>query len=158
MRFQHKPRIYIAGPYSAGDPQANTDHAIDVADQIVDLGGDPFIPHLSHYRHARHERPYQFWIDEDLRWLEVCDALFRFEGRSSGADNEGSIMHNIHHRPVFYYLDALRKWIITWNLAGKLEQGIARLDALPELNVFRESERAGLQIHLDELIKELDAA
>lgn len=110
-----RPRVYIAGPYSTGSPQENTDRAIDVADQIVDLGADPFIPHLFHYRHARRERPYQFWIDEDLRWLEVCDALFRFPGKSSGAENEITVMRDTHHRPVFYDLESLEAWIDEWN-------------------------------------------
>ena len=162
MRFQHRPRIYCAGPYSgSGDPQVNTDTAIDWADKIVDLGGDPFIPHLSHYRHARHERPYQFWIDEDLRWLEVCDALSRFPGKSSGAENEIRVMRDTHHRPVFYDLEALKKWVVTWNLAAGLERDIWRLDMRgelsPRLNAIEESELAALRLHFNDLVKELEA-
>lgn len=161
MRFQHRPRVYVAGPYSNGDPQTNTDNAIDWADKIVDLGGDPWIPHLSHYRHARHERPYRFWIEEDLRWLEVCDCLFRFPGKSSGAENEIKVMREKHHRPVFYDLEALEKWITTWNLAAGLERDIWRLECdelRPPLTAFEESaELAALRLHFHDLVKELEA-
>ncbi len=105
-----RPRVYVAGPYSSGDPQANTYRAIDVADQVVDLGADPFIPHLSHYREARRSRPYTFWIEEDLRWLRVCDALYRMEGASKGADGEVAEAHRLGI-PVFYSLDELKAWL-----------------------------------------------
>jgi hypothetical protein len=105
-----KPRVYVAGPYSSGDPQTNTDLAIDVGDAIADLGADPFIPHLSHYREARHARPYTFWIEEDLRWLRVCDALYRMDGASKGADGEVAEAHRLGI-PVFYSLDELKAWI-----------------------------------------------
>lgn len=104
------PRVYVAGPYSNGDPQLNTDRAIDVGDAIADMGADPFIPHLSHYREARHARPYTFWIEEDLRWLQVCHALYRMEGKSKGADGEVAEAQRLGI-PVFYEMDDLKAWL-----------------------------------------------
>jgi hypothetical protein len=103
-------RVYVAGPYSNGDPQTNTDNAIDVGEQITQMGADPFIPHLSHYRHLRHPHDYEFWIDEDLRWLDVCDALYRMPGDSKGADGEVAYA-KAHGIPVFYSLEELAKFI-----------------------------------------------
>ena len=104
------PRGYVAGPYSNGDPQANTDRAIDVGDAITDMGADPFIPHLSHYRHIRRPRQYEHWIEEDLRWLAMCHALYRMEGASRGADGEVAEAQRLGI-PVFYEMDELKRWI-----------------------------------------------
>ena len=103
-------KVYVAGPYSLGDTQTNVDNAIDVGEQITQMGADPFIPHLSHYRHLRHPHDYQFWIDEDLRWLDVCHALYRMPGDSKGADGEVDYAE-AHGIPVFHDLDELRRWV-----------------------------------------------
>ena len=103
-------RVYVAGPYSNGDPQLNTDRAIDVGDAITDMGADPFIPHLSHYRHIRRPRQYEHWIEEDLRWLAMCHVLYRMAGKSKGADGEVAEAQRLGI-PVFYEMSELRKWV-----------------------------------------------
>jgi DNA-binding XRE family transcriptional regulator len=103
-------RIYVAGPLSNGDVQANVDAAVDVGDKITELGGDPYVPHLAHYRHARHEHPYEFWIAEDLRWLSTCDAVYRMPGASRGADME-VVFAGMCGIPVFTDLEELAKWV-----------------------------------------------
>lgn len=82
-------KIYVAGPYSS-DPQGNTDKAVDVAEELSKKGWCPHIPHLTHYWEKRHSHPYEFWLNYDNEWLPYCDALFRIEGDSSGADKEVS--------------------------------------------------------------------
>ena len=81
-------RIYVAGPYSAGDPTLNTREAIKVADQLAAAGGFPFVPHLSHLWHLVSPHDYEFWIAQDMEWLEACDAVYRIPGASRGADKE----------------------------------------------------------------------
>jgi hypothetical protein len=47
-----RPRIYVAGKYSAETPEgrlANTRRAIEVGIHLWHKGYAPFIPHLSHY-------------------------------------------------------------------------------------------------------------
>ena len=44
-------KIYIAGPYTKGDPQKNVDNAIFFGDWIASFGHTVFIPHLTHYWH-----------------------------------------------------------------------------------------------------------
>jgi hypothetical protein len=105
-----KPKVYIAGPYSKGDPLQNTLKAMITGDAVVDMGGVPFIPHLCHYRHKQNPRPYQYWIEEDLEWLPVCHALYRIPGESPGADGEVAEAERLGI-PVFYSLEELAKFI-----------------------------------------------
>lgn len=81
-------RIYIAGPYTKGDVAQNVRNAIIIADRLAQVGYVPFIPHLSHFWHLLCPHDWEFWLDQDLDWLEVCDCLLRLPGESVGADRE----------------------------------------------------------------------
>lgn len=93
-------KIYVAGPYSS-DPELNTNRSIFYGDWIRALGHTPFIPHLTHFWEQRHQHPYEFWLDYDMEWLLVCDAVFRFDGASSGADAEVEKAKELG-MPVYY--------------------------------------------------------
>jgi hypothetical protein len=85
-------RIYVAGPYTIPDPESNTRKAIDAGLQILQMGHFPFIPHLTHYVDLRARElgksvTWEEYIQWDVQWLEVCDALLLL-GRSKGADIE----------------------------------------------------------------------
>ena len=80
-------KIYIAGPYTSA-PKRNVKRAIDVANIFLDVGLQPYIPHLTHYWHKRYPNLWQRWLELDEAFLGVCDALYRFEGPSAGADSE----------------------------------------------------------------------
>ena len=96
-------RVYVAMPYTQGDPQANTDAAIDAAEEVARLGHTPYCPHLTHYWELRHHHEYQFWLDYDLKWLDLCDAILRLPGTSAGADAEVEYAL-VRKKPVFYSL------------------------------------------------------
>lgn len=83
--------VYIAGPYTARAGKSEDDHVADalvVATAVRDAGHVPYVPHLSHYWHARHPRPYEDWMAIDLAIVGRCDALLRMQGDSPGADRE----------------------------------------------------------------------
>lgn len=80
--------IYIAAPYTKGDPAENTRKAISAGDKLLSMGYCPFIPHLSHYWHLQHPNHYETWMEYDFAWLDKCDALVRLNGYSPGADRE----------------------------------------------------------------------
>lgn len=65
---------------------------------------------MSHYRDKRHWHPYQYYINEDLRWLRRCDALYRIPGESGGADIEVAEAERLGI-PVFRDLTALATWL-----------------------------------------------
>lgn len=99
-----KPLVYIAGPYTHPDPILNTRCAIEVAEQVAELGGTPLIPHLSLLWHLINPKPVDDWYAHTLELLEHCDALLRFEGASVGADLEVDYATE-HDIPVYYGTD-----------------------------------------------------
>lgn len=81
-------KVYIAGPYTKGDVAENVSSAIEMGTIIADMGGAPFVPHLTHFWHMMHPRGWEFWMQQDEAWLRVCDAVLRLPGDSVGADRE----------------------------------------------------------------------
>jgi nucleoside 2-deoxyribosyltransferase len=109
-RYEDRPLVYIAGPYTHPDPVANTNIAISLASELIDEGlVTPVVPHLTLLWHLVEPRPLEFWYEYDVAVLRRCDALFRIEGASSGADMEidFAIAHDI---PVFTSRDELNVW------------------------------------------------
>ena len=102
-------KIYIAGPYTLGDVAQNVKNAMDTANDLIMHGFAPYCPHLTHFLHMNHWQPYEKWLELDLAYLPLCDAIIRLPGQSSGADKEvrRGLELNI---PVFYDLDNLVKW------------------------------------------------
>lgn len=100
--------IYIAGPYTNGDPVLNIRKTIEAADELRELGYVPFIPHLSHLWHLISPHEYEYWMLYDFEWLERCDALLRLPGESEGADREIDRMH-ILGKPVFYVIPLISR-------------------------------------------------
>jgi len=83
-----KIKVYIAGPYTHGDVAVNVRNAIDAAEVLFSSGFVPYVPHLTHFWHMIHHRPYEDWLSLDNEWLPCCDCVFRLAGESSGADAE----------------------------------------------------------------------
>jgi hypothetical protein len=81
-------RIYVAGPYTLGSPEANVHAAIDAGEALLALGHHPFVPHLNHWWDQRHRHSHAAWLALDLAWLEVAEALLRLPGPSVGAEIE----------------------------------------------------------------------
>ncbi len=80
--------IYVAGPYTGGDPVLNTRKAIEAGEQLRALGFVPFIPHLTHLWHLISPHDIDYWYEYDNEWIRKCDALLRLPGKSKGADAE----------------------------------------------------------------------
>ena len=99
--LQVPKRIYIAGPISIGDTAVHVRNAIDAAELLIVYGFVPYIPHLTHFWHFVHPHDLKFWLDYDLEWLSLCDALLRLPGESKSSEIE--IEHaKILGIPVFY--------------------------------------------------------
>jgi len=79
-------RVYIAGPYTHGDWGTNQKNVIVAAQVVKDHGHIPFIPHtMTGLWSIMYDND---WLEFDLAWLEVCDAMVKLEGKSTGADLE----------------------------------------------------------------------
>ncbi len=81
-------RVYVAGPYTKGDVAVNVRNAIAAANELLDAGFYPYLPHLTHFWHLVCPREYEDWMRLDLEFLPQCEALLRLPGESSGADRE----------------------------------------------------------------------
>ena len=82
-------RVYIAGPYTAGPWEYNIRAVIAAADEVMEAGHIPFIPHTMTTLWALvSPRSKQDWLEFDFAWLAVCDALIRIDGESPGGDAE----------------------------------------------------------------------
>ena len=62
--------------------------AIQAGDYVSRFGHIPFIPHLTHFWHLLAPHEIGFWYSQDMAWLELCDAVLRLDGESTGADME----------------------------------------------------------------------
>ena len=101
-----KTKVYVAGPYSLGDPVLNVENAILAADKLAACGFVPFVPHLSHFWHLQHPHHYEFWMEQGSEWLRCCDAVLCLAGESRGAACEVELATYLEI-PVFYDLQAL---------------------------------------------------
>lgn len=119
-RVTGRPVVYVAGPYSQGDPAENVATAVRVASLLMDRGWAwPLVPHLSHLWHMIAPRPHRDWIDLDLALLARCDGLVRLPGASAGADGEvdWAVEHGVpvHRLPLAWSsttaLARLRSWL-----------------------------------------------
>lgn len=80
--------VFISGPYTNGGQLANTTNAINLANELRELGYVPIIPHLFHFWDAIHAHDWQYWMDICYEYLALADVLYRLPGESVGADLE----------------------------------------------------------------------
>ena len=115
-----KPLVYIASPYTKGDPAINTSFQMEIFHQLFDEGlVYPVAPLMSHFLHLYRPRSYVDWIDYDLAILARCDALLRLNPNypylnyivteSSGATLEIARAKGLG-LPVFYARNTLNAW------------------------------------------------
>lgn len=108
MNYHLRKKVYVAGPYTKPDPAQNVNNAISVANELIQYGLVPFVPHLFHTWHMISPKPYGVWTDMDMVWLVNCHAVYRMPGESPGADAEVqmAVRYNI---PIFHSMEDLLK-------------------------------------------------
>ena len=96
-----RPKVYISGPLTtSGNVLENLDRAMAAARRLIDAGFAPFCPHLTYHVDPGGEIPHAVWLEAELPWVQVADAVLRLPGESIGADME--VEHaTIHGVPVF---------------------------------------------------------
>lgn len=116
-----KPIVYIASPYSKGDPAINTYFQCEVFDRLMDAGLVwPVAPLWSHFQHTVKPRSYRDWTSYDLAMIPRYDACLRlsacfpklgyFQSESSGADKEVETFVALG-KPVFTSVEELYDWV-----------------------------------------------
>lgn len=102
-------RVYVAGPISKGDVFDNIVRAMKVGRQMVLDGLAPYIPHLDAFLFAwgdgsgtnTKEISWEQYLEWDLEWVALSEAIFRVAGESKGADLEVSVAKSLGI-PVFF--------------------------------------------------------
>ena len=99
-------KIYLSAPYTNGDVAKNVNRVLKVADELLELGFDVYIPHLTHFWHIVSPKPYETWLKLDLAFLTDCDYVLRLDGKSDGADKEVAYALSLGI-PVYYSIEEL---------------------------------------------------
>jgi hypothetical protein len=102
-------KVYIASPYTKGWMPDNVRRQITIGDELLDLGYKPYIPLLTHFMELYKHRDEREYLDLDIVFLSVCDAVLRIkpldengiEIPSAGADEEEAKAKELGI-PVFY--------------------------------------------------------
>ncbi len=102
-------RVYIASPYTIGDQARNVYNSIEIGNDLIGLGFNPYLPLLTHFQHMMFPQSYEKWLELDFEWLKQCDCVLRLPGESKGADleEEYAIKNNI---PIFYFMHQLLEY------------------------------------------------
>lgn len=120
-----KPFVYIASPYTKGDPAINAHFQCKVFDELLSDGLVlPYAPLWTHFQHTIFPKPYKIWVDYDLAILPKFDACLRLSSvledlgysvsESSGADGEVKEFERLG-KPVFYRKQDLYKYFTKGN-------------------------------------------
>jgi hypothetical protein len=99
-------RVYVAGPYTKGEPAENVRAAIVAAEALLAAGHTPLVPHLNLLWHMVFPHSWEEWLRLDLEWITTCDAVLRLPGESKGADMEVAHAGTLGI-PVYYDASAL---------------------------------------------------
>jgi hypothetical protein len=115
-----KPLVYLAAPYSQGDPAINTRCQVRTFIRLLQDGVvTPLAPLLSHLPHLMYPQPYETWMRLSFEELEHCDAclcqyaefkpLDYLQKASSGMQREIEFCDE-HGIPVFDSFSKLYDW------------------------------------------------
>lgn len=111
MRF--KPLVYVAAPYRGEIPR-NVRLAVVTGGMLRDsLGIVDIVPHRSMLDDMYAPKADQYWLDTTMDLMRECDAVYRMQGASVGADAEVAEAGRLGI-PVFYDVAGLRKWVEIW--------------------------------------------
>jgi nucleoside 2-deoxyribosyltransferase len=115
MEDERMKRIYIAGKYTAPtmmERDINVAKAREAMVQLQVAGFAVFCPHtLSHNLEHDPRLTYEHFMENDLEWLSLCDAMLLLEGWES---SRGSLLEKHFAEeesiPVFFSVEAVRGW------------------------------------------------
>ncbi len=107
-------KVYVAGPISNSNRTVeleNIQKAQAFAGLIAGKGMAVYLPHFSYYvdtelSNTGNEPLGREWLEQDKEWLLLCDAVYRVQGESAGADQELK-WANEAKISVFFVLDNL---------------------------------------------------
>lgn len=118
-----KPTVFIASPYTRGDPAINANFQCRIFDRLLsEKRVLPVAPLWTHFQHLVIPRRYEDWTDYDQEMLKLYDCCLRLDAtlpeldyvqhESKGADAEVSAFRQMG-KPIFYSIEELYEWLDT---------------------------------------------
>ncbi len=102
----NRPRVYISGPITLGDREQNFMQFCNAHRYLMRHGFAVNNPGLTMKLPGCWDIAHDDWLENDLPWVEVADAVLRLPGYSEGADEE--VWFSRHHDvPVFFSISDL---------------------------------------------------
>ena len=83
----NRPRVYIAGPLSCGDRRRNLTRAAHAAHELIAAGFAPLCPQLTDALDPTGSLGEGTWLEVDVAWLTVSEAVLRLPGESPSSDS-----------------------------------------------------------------------
>lgn len=108
-------RVYVAGPISS-NVYLGLQRGMDMGRQMFLDGLAPFVPHFDAFWFLP-EGNWNAYLEFDLEYVSVCDAIFRLSGESKGADLECEVANDLGI-PVFTDYQELLDWATITGLNG----------------------------------------
>jgi len=105
---EFRAKVYISGPFTTGDTRNNVRRALLAADQLLERGFAPYVPHLNYFWNLAHHHPYEEWMRLDKEWIRTCDIVLRLSGESPGAEEE-LLVAAAHYVPVAYSMEEVER-------------------------------------------------
>ena len=105
--MKNKEIVYLSAPYTKGDLAIYIRQVIQCADELLELGYIPFVPHLNHLWHLISPKSWDVWLELDMAFLPKCDKLLRLDGDSIGADGEVAYAEYLEI-PVYYGIEEIK--------------------------------------------------
>ena len=80
------PLIYVAGAYDTGDKAVNLQRAFAAAENVVNRGAFPIVPHMCHLWHSKYfYHKSVFWLNYSMRLLTLCHGMIICPGSEFSA-------------------------------------------------------------------------
>lgn len=92
-------RVYVAGPISSNVFEG-VQRGVAVGRKLFLDGLAPFVPHFDAYWWLP-DGNWRSYLEYDLEYVSICDAVYRLAGESKGADLECRVATE-HGIPIFY--------------------------------------------------------
>ncbi len=104
-------RIYVASAVGLLEGRRERiDAAVAIGEDIARLGFAPLIPHLFDAWFTRFDYDYESCMRQCFAWVRACDAVYRVQNESKGADREVELARSLG-MPVFTSMEELRAWL-----------------------------------------------